>query len=62
MTADAVRGELARILASPHFDASERNRSFFAFVVEEALIPLRLAGLAKAGLAMPAAAPDRAAV
>jgi hypothetical protein len=108
MTADVVRAELARIVASPHFDASERNRAFLAFVVEEALaerpttaagegrtgaaaalaeiraidpgygahaaadlacrhvapalIPPILAGLAKAGLAVPAVAPDRAAV
>jgi adenylate cyclase len=34
---DLVRAELARILASPHFDASGRNRAFLAFVVEEAL-------------------------
>ena len=36
-SADAVRAELQRILASPHFDASERNRNFLAYVVEEAL-------------------------
>ena len=35
--ADAVRAELGRILASSHFDASERNRRFLTFVVEEAL-------------------------
>ncbi|WP_299129893.1 hypothetical protein [uncultured Amaricoccus sp.] len=34
---DAVRAELARILASPRFDASDRNRHFLAHVVEEAL-------------------------
>jgi TolB-like protein len=34
---DAVRAELGRILASSHFDASERNRSFLTYVVEEAL-------------------------
>ncbi len=34
---DAVRAELGRILASPGFDASERNRRFLAHVVEEAL-------------------------
>jgi TolB-like protein len=34
---DAVRAELSRVLASPHFDASERNRGFLTFVVEEAL-------------------------
>jgi adenylate cyclase len=33
----AVRAELARILGSPRFDASERNRHFLAHVVEEAL-------------------------
>jgi len=33
----AVRAELSRILASPRFDASERNRGFLAYVVEEAL-------------------------
>jgi adenylate cyclase len=37
VSADAVRAELARILGSPHFDASERNRSFLAHVVAEAL-------------------------
>ena len=37
VSADAVRAELSRILASPHFDASERNRSFLTYVVEEAL-------------------------
>lgn len=34
---DSVRAELQRIFASPRFDASERNRSFLAYVVEEAL-------------------------
>ncbi len=34
---DAVRAELARIVGSPHFDASERNRGFLTYVVEEAL-------------------------
>lgn len=37
VSAEAVRAELRRILASPCFDASERNRSFLTFVVEEAL-------------------------
>ncbi|MBP7242964.1 hypothetical protein [Amaricoccus sp.] len=37
VSADAVRTELTRILASEHFDASERNRRFLSFVVEEAL-------------------------
>jgi adenylate cyclase len=37
VSTDAVRAELARILGSPHFDASERNRNFLAHVVEEAL-------------------------
>lgn len=36
-SADAVRAELGRILASSSFDASERNRSFLAYVVSEAL-------------------------
>ena len=36
-SADAVHAELRRILASPAFDASERNRHFLAYVVEEAL-------------------------
>jgi adenylate cyclase len=34
---DAVRAELARVLASPNFDASERNRQFLAYVVREAV-------------------------
>ncbi|MBS7813799.1 hypothetical protein, partial [Roseococcus pinisoli] len=34
---DAVREQLRRILDSPGFDASERNRNFLAYVVEEAL-------------------------
>ena len=34
---EAVRAELGRILKSPQFDASERNRGFLTFVVEEAL-------------------------
>ena len=37
VSADAVRAELSRILASPHFDASERNRHFLTHVVEETL-------------------------
>ena len=37
VSADAVRAELSRILASPHFDASERNRGFLTYVVEQAL-------------------------
>ena len=37
VSADAVRAELDRMLASPHFDASERNRGFLRHVVEEAL-------------------------
>jgi TolB-like protein len=36
-SSDVVRTELRRILASPHFDASRRNRAFLAYVVEEAL-------------------------
>ncbi|HMQ92777.1 MAG TPA: hypothetical protein PKA33_12075 [Amaricoccus sp.] len=36
-SADAVLAELARILGSPRFDASERNRRFLTYVVEEAL-------------------------
>lgn len=35
--AEAVRAELNHILASPYFDASERNRAFLTHVVEEAL-------------------------
>lgn len=34
---DEARAELARILASPAFDASERNRHFLSYVVDEAL-------------------------
>ncbi|MBP7243128.1 hypothetical protein [Amaricoccus sp.] len=34
---DIVRAELARILAAPAFDASERNRQFLSYVVDEAL-------------------------
>ncbi len=37
VSADLVRAELTRILESPGFDASERNRSFLSYVVEEAL-------------------------
>ncbi|WP_306753141.1 hypothetical protein [Paracoccus actinidiae] len=37
LTPDLIRGELARILASPDFDASERNRRFLSYVVEETL-------------------------
>lgn len=37
VSTDAVRAELKRILASAHFDASDRNRSFLSYVVEEAL-------------------------
>lgn len=37
VTPDAVRAELRRILESPRFDASERNRKFLTHVVEEAL-------------------------
>jgi adenylate cyclase len=36
-TTEAVREELRRILRSPDFDASERNRRFLRHVVEEAL-------------------------
>ena len=36
-SADAVRAELRRILASPILRRSERNRRFLAYVVEEAL-------------------------
>lgn len=36
-SAEAVRAELRQILQSPHFDASERNRKFLVYVVEEAL-------------------------
>ncbi len=37
VSTDAVRGELARILGSSNFDASERNQQFLSYVVEEAL-------------------------
>ena len=37
VSTDAVRAELVRIVKSPQFDASERNRAFLTFVVEEAL-------------------------
>jgi TolB-like protein len=37
MNAASVREELARILASPHFDVSARNRRFLEFIVEETL-------------------------
>jgi TolB-like protein/tetratricopeptide (TPR) repeat protein len=36
-SADDVRAELARILASTHFQASERRRAFLRFIVEETL-------------------------
>lgn len=36
-SADDVRDELARILASPHFQASERRRAFLEFIVDETL-------------------------
>ena len=35
--APSVRSELQRILASAEFDASERNRRFLEFMVEETL-------------------------
>jgi adenylate cyclase len=35
---DRVRGELRRVLASSQFDASDRNRRFLAYVVEETLM------------------------
>ena len=34
---EAVREQLSRILASTDFDASERNRQFLAFVVEQTI-------------------------
>lgn len=34
---DVVRAELCRVLGSPGFDASERNRRFLSYVVEETL-------------------------
>ncbi|WP_198368800.1 tetratricopeptide repeat protein [Roseomonas rosulenta] len=34
---NAIRAELGRILASPEFDATERNRRFLRYVVEETL-------------------------
>jgi adenylate cyclase len=36
-SADAIRSELHRVLQSPQFDASERNRRFLRYVIEEAL-------------------------
>jgi TolB-like protein/tetratricopeptide (TPR) repeat protein len=36
-SADDVRGELARILASPNFQTSERRRAFLRYIVEETL-------------------------
>ena len=35
---DKIRSELQRILSSRHFDASERNRRFLQYVVEETLL------------------------
>lgn len=35
---DQVRAELNRVLSSAHFDASERNRRFIGYVVEETLM------------------------
>lgn len=35
---DQVRAELNRVLNSAHFDASERNRRFIGYVVEETLL------------------------
>ena len=32
-----VRAELQRVVSSPHFEASERNRRFLTYVVEETL-------------------------
>ncbi len=32
-----VRGELQRVVSSPHFEASERNHRFLTYVVEETL-------------------------
>lgn len=37
VSSDAIRADLVHVLASPHFDASERNRHFLSYVVEEAL-------------------------
>jgi hypothetical protein len=34
---DDVRAELRRILNSPHFETSDRNRRFLEYVVEETL-------------------------
>jgi adenylate cyclase len=34
---DAVRAELHRVLLSPQFDASQRNRRFLEYVIDEAL-------------------------
>ena len=36
-SADAIRAELNRVLRSPQFDASERNRRFLEYVIKEAL-------------------------
>jgi adenylate cyclase len=36
-SADAIRAELQRVLQSTQFDASERNRRFLLYVIEEAL-------------------------
>ncbi len=37
MNADDVRQQLKRILGSPGFDASARNRRFLEYIVEETL-------------------------
>ena len=37
MQEDLVRNQLARILASPSFEAAERNRKFLSFVVEQTI-------------------------
>ena len=37
MNAAGVREELERVLASPGFDASARNRRFLEYIVEETL-------------------------
>ena len=36
-TPDQIRGQLRRILASPHFNRAPRLERFLAYVVEEAL-------------------------
>jgi len=37
LSADAIRSEVQRILDSPDFDASKRNRDFLNYIVDESL-------------------------